>query len=151
MGLQTPAQKPSKNNIETGYPAFLGNTETLVVDNNIVVSDELLETNSTSVESILQDQQTKESKYAKILPGVLIPTPFKNALFWPEPIETKKKLVKRQIKVPAVGTSDAWKEYYQKKEEKQKQISEEKENRKRKREESKKIKEQKTKKVKKTF
>ncbi|XP_074029005.1 uncharacterized protein [Leptinotarsa decemlineata] len=62
------------------------------------------------------------TKHSRVLPGVVIPSPFKNSLFWPEPT---KKVIKRNIrvKVPSVGTSDAWREYFLKKEDEQKKIN----------------------------
>lgn len=54
-----------------------------------------------------------------------VPTPFKKALFWPEPkTETKQKA---KEKIPSVATSKEWKEYHKKKEEKKEQELKEKE------------------------
>lgn len=65
--------------------------------------------------------------------NLMVPSPFKKALFWPEPTPTKKVLGKKKERIPSVTTSDAWKEYYSKKEEEKNKQLEEKENRKRKR------------------
>ncbi|XP_074039925.1 uncharacterized protein [Leptinotarsa decemlineata] len=85
------------------------------------------------------------TKHSRVLPGVVIPSPFKNSLFWPEPT---KKVIRRNIrvKVPSVGTSDAWREYFLKKEDEQKISIQENEDRKRKREENKKLRQEKIKK-----
>lgn len=54
-----------------------------------------------------------------------VSTPFKKALFWPEPkTETKQKA---KEKIPSVATSKEWKEYHKKKEEKKEQELKEKE------------------------
>ncbi|XP_030767162.1 uncharacterized protein LOC115890938 [Sitophilus oryzae] len=79
----------------------------------------------------------QNDSFSNILPDVSIPTPFKTSLFWPEPSSTKKTNIKRKVKIPSVGTSDAWREYYIKKENLQKKAIEEKEDRKRKRQENK--------------
>jgi hypothetical protein len=83
----------------------------------------------------------------KLPSGVLVPSPFKKSLFWPEPTK-KVKSRKSRVKVPSVGTSDAWRAYFLKKEE-QKRSIQEKEERKRKREENKKLREKRNKKQKK--
>lgn len=58
-----------------------------------------------------------------------VPTPFKKALFWPDPKpQTKKRKLKE--KIPSVVTSEAWRQYYQKKENEKKKKIEEKEQRK---------------------
>lgn len=103
---------------------------------------------------IIENEQIREEsvnkaknvdKHSRVLPGVIIPSPFKNSLFWPEPT---KKVTSRKIrvKIPSVGTSDNWREYYLKKEEEQKKAIQEKEDRKRKREENKKLRQEKVKK-----
>ncbi|XP_072400806.1 uncharacterized protein [Diabrotica undecimpunctata] len=89
-----------------------------------------------------EDMKTcRSNKHSRVLPGVVIPSPFKNSLFWPEPT---KKITSRKcrIKVPSVGTSDAWRQYFLKKDEDQKNAIREKEERKRKREENKKLREE---------
>ncbi|KAJ3641317.1 hypothetical protein Zmor_027829 [Zophobas morio] len=55
-----------------------------------------------------------------------VPSPFKKALFWPEKTlkETKRKL---KVKIPAVISSKAWKNYHTKKEEEKKRKEEVKE------------------------
>lgn len=92
--------------------------------------------NEKDKENTINGQKGNDS-FTNILPVVSIPTPFKESLFWPEPTASKKFQARRQIKLPSVGTSDAWREYYIKKEERQKKLEEEKETRKRKREENK--------------
>lgn len=49
--------------------------------------------------------------------GMLVPSPFKKALFWPNETVPKQRSKKKKEKIPSVTMSDAWKEYYLKKEE----------------------------------
>lgn len=46
--------------------------------------------------------------------GVIVPSPFKRSLFWPEKDSNKKKM--KREKIPSTVTSKAWKEYHEKKE-----------------------------------
>ncbi|XP_060803913.1 uncharacterized protein LOC132902523 [Amyelois transitella] len=63
--------------------------------------------------SLNPTQPTSSSSTAK----PIIPTPFKNSLFWPKEKENNKK--KRNTeKVPAVVTSEKWQEYHENKERK---------------------------------
>ena len=52
-----------------------------------------------------------------IIKNVNVPTPFKRVLFWPDdqPPGTSKR--RKTEKIPSVTTSNAWKEYYSKKQE----------------------------------
>lgn len=58
-----------------------------------------------------------------------VPTPFKKALFWPDPKPSTKKR-KLKEKIPSVVTSEAWRAYHTKKENEKKKQLEEKEQRK---------------------
>lgn len=55
------------------------------------------------------------TKLAKVLSpesgGLNVPTPFKNNLFWPE--TPKKNTTRRQLKLPAVVTSEKWRAFEQ--------------------------------------
>ncbi|KAJ8913919.1 hypothetical protein NQ315_005717 [Exocentrus adspersus] len=64
------------------------------------------------------------------------PSPFKKALFWPEP-KVKEKRRYNKEKIPSAITSQAWQEYHSKKENEKKRKLEEKENRARERAEKK--------------
>lgn len=59
--------------------------------------------------------------------GMVIPSPFKRALFWPTPKENSKKRMKE--KVPSVITSIEWQRYYENKERKKAVLEEEKKRR----------------------
>lgn len=91
---------------------------------------------TTGIDRITIEAPNDNNKYQKVLPGVEVPSPFKTALFWPEPTVAKKWKMKKE-KVPSVTTSDAWKAYYTKKNEEKKKIEDEKEQRKRMRKEKK--------------
>lgn len=65
-----------------------------------------------------------------------VPTPFRKALFWPEPTTSTKRKLFRE-KIPSVVTSLAWREYNIKKENEKKRKIEEKEQRKLEREQKK--------------
>ncbi|XP_060803414.1 uncharacterized protein LOC106131537 [Amyelois transitella] len=83
--------------------------------------------------------------------GIIVPSPFKKFLFWPEDdINKKKKRIKRE-KIPAAVTSKAWREYHEKKENEKKRQQKEKEERARKRQEKKELKENNAEKKKKTI
>lgn len=47
--------------------------------------------------------------------NIIVPSPFKKALFWPEST-IKKKRRKSKEKLPSVITSKAWKDFHKKKE-----------------------------------
>jgi len=57
-------------------------------------------------------------------------SPFKNKLFWPKPVEKRKK---SKEKIPTVATSEEWIQYHQKKEKEKFQKQQEIEERKKKR------------------
>lgn len=80
-------------------------------------------------------ERIEPNKYENVLPGITVPSPFKTALFWPGPSNVKKTKRKLSDKIPSVGTSDEWRQYYLKKENQKKEIERAKEERKRKREE----------------
>jgi hypothetical protein len=63
-------------------------------------------------------RSSTKSSPLKLPSGVLAPSSFKKSLFWPEPTK-KVKSRKSRVKVPSVGTSDAWRAYFLKKEEEQ--------------------------------
>lgn len=71
---------------------------------------------------------------------LLIPSPFKTVLFWPEPEKKKRRICKE--KVPSAITSKAWREYSENKVLKKKKMEEEKEERRKKREEKRRLKDQ---------
>ena len=85
-----------------------------------------------------------------VMEGMLVPSPFKKALFWPDETVSKQPFKKKKEQIPSVTTSDAWKEYYLKKEEEKKKLNEEIADRKRKREEKKNIPKRTVKKTRKT-
>lgn len=62
-----------------------------------------------------------------------VSSPFKRALFWPEPIQKKKKTRAPKEKIPSVATSSEWQKYYQKKENEKTENERQKEERKQKR------------------
>lgn len=47
--------------------------------------------------------------------GTIIPSPFKNALFWPEPKEDRGKKSRKKEKIPSVVASKDSMEYHKKK------------------------------------
>ncbi|KAJ8911213.1 hypothetical protein NQ315_014925 [Exocentrus adspersus] len=87
-------------------------------DTNIPYKDLVKEAEETEKENI---HASPDKDNQNIIPGVILPSPFKKALFWPQ----------------SMTTSNAWKEYYLKKEGEKNKQNEEKANRKRQREEKK--------------
>ncbi|XP_049886788.1 uncharacterized protein LOC126381335 [Pectinophora gossypiella] len=73
--------------------------------------------------------------------GVVVPSPFKKALFWPDSTTQKKRRISKE-KNPTVITSKAWREFHDKKESEKKAKEEAKEQRKQNRLEKKKLKEE---------
>ncbi|KAI8438889.1 hypothetical protein MSG28_011222 [Choristoneura fumiferana] len=110
--------------------------------------------------STMEPQYTTPQKSLEKVLGVIVPSPFKRSLFWPENwMDSNKKRMKRE-KIPSTVTSKAWKEYHEKKETEKNKKQQEKDERARQRIEKKKLKEQltneknnksKIKKTKKTF
>lgn len=47
--------------------------------------------------------------------NIIVPSPFKKALFWPEPTIKKKGRILKE-KLPSTITSEAWREFHRKKE-----------------------------------
>lgn len=78
---------------------------------------ESLTPQSFSPESFTQSdlQKVQNVKRKLIIDGQIIPSPFKNALFWPEQKDIKNKRRKKE-KVPFVASSKEWQEYHKKKE-----------------------------------
>ncbi|CAB3252107.1 unnamed protein product [Arctia plantaginis] len=113
-----------------------------------------------SIISTMEPQYTTPQKSLEKVLGVIVPSPFKRSLFWPENwMDSNKKRMKRE-KIPSTVTSKAWKEYHEKKETEKNKKQQEKDERARQRIEKKKLKEQltneknnksKIKKTKKTF
>lgn len=62
---------------------------------------------------VLQDITPQKKSMESVL-GVIVPSPFKRSLFWPEKDSNKKKM--KREKIPSTVTSKAWKEYHEKKE-----------------------------------
>ncbi|KAK5639191.1 hypothetical protein RI129_011683 [Pyrocoelia pectoralis] len=77
-----------------------------------------------------------------------VPTPFKTCLFWPKAQTNKEKKRKTKEKLPAVATSELWKQYQQKKDNLKEEQEKAKEERKLKREAKQKISNIKTKQAK---
>ncbi|CAG5008478.1 unnamed protein product [Parnassius apollo] len=71
--------------------------------------------------------------------GILVPSPFKKALFWPEPTQKKRKISKE--KIPSAITSKSWREFYAKKDAEKKEKEDIKAKRKQLRKEKKELKE----------
>lgn len=71
---------------------------------------------------------TPQKKSLENVLGVIVPSPFKRSLFWPESLDSNKKRMKRE-KIPSTITSKAWKEYHEKKETEKKKKQQEKEER----------------------
>ncbi|KAI8438153.1 hypothetical protein MSG28_010777 [Choristoneura fumiferana] len=66
--------------------------------------------------STMEPQYTTPQKSLEKVLGVIVPSPFKRSLFWPENwMDSNKKRMKRE-KIPSTVTSKAWKEYHEKKE-----------------------------------
>ncbi|XP_068084186.1 tigger transposable element-derived protein 2-like [Anabrus simplex] len=64
----------------------------------------------------------------KSIHSSLIPSPFKRALFWPEPLKSKKRKCSKEI-IPSVITSQQWQEYHERKEMKKRELEEQKKQR----------------------
>ncbi|KAI4459548.1 transferrin [Holotrichia oblita] len=114
---------------------------TVTEDSNILLHHITPEKKNTKDSDKICSQQNIENRISTVLPGVIVPSPFKNSMFWPNPSTSKKIKRKMNVKVPSVGTSDAWREYHLKKEEAKAKAETAKNENKRKREETKKIKE----------
>lgn len=92
--------------------------------------------------STIEPQYTTPQKSLEKVLGVIVPSPFKRNLFWPENwMDSNKKRIKRE-KIPSTVTSKAWKEYHEKKETEKNKKQQEKDERARLRIEKKKLKEQ---------
>nr|XP_023025875.1 uncharacterized protein LOC111513886 [Leptinotarsa decemlineata] len=137
----TPEEEILENNIEekngsTGTTQF--HTGERIILNDIQVTPEDKKGNQATLRKTKEtERKSPENVTNTIFPEIVIPSPFKKALFWPEATTSKKPVKNKKEKIPSVTTSDAWKEYYLKKEGKKEKQMEEKENRKRKREEKK--------------
>lgn len=94
------------------------------------VSASLMTQPSTSQQSIQLENSSKDSV------NMIIPSPFKRALFWPTPKENSNK--RKKEKVPSVVSSAAWQKYHETKERKKIQLEEEKKRRAEEREKKKK-------------
>lgn len=77
------------------------------------------------------------SPNAPIKNNVIIPSPFKSILFWPDPQPKKKGGSRLKEKIPSVCVSQKWGEYYRKKEEEKQKKDNDLKERKRIREENK--------------
>ncbi|KAF9411724.1 hypothetical protein HW555_009553 [Spodoptera exigua] len=73
--------------------------------------------------------------------GIIVPSPFKRNLFWPENEHNKKKTRIKREKIPSAVTSQAWREYHEKKEIEKKKLEQEKAERAKIRQEKKMLKE----------
>lgn len=92
--------------------------------------------------STMEQQYTTPQKSLEKVLGVIVPSPFKRSLFWPENcMVSNKKRMKRE-KIPSTVTSKAWKEYHEKKEIEKNKKQQEKDERARQRIAKKKLKEQ---------
>ncbi|KAI4454373.1 hypothetical protein MML48_9g00011248 [Holotrichia oblita] len=111
---------------------------TVTEDSNILLHHITPEKKNTKDSDKICSQQNIENRISTVLPGVIVPSPFKNSMFWPNPSTSKKIKRKMNVKVPSVGTSDAWREYHLKKEEAKAKAETAKNENKRKREETKK-------------
>ncbi|KAG5864574.1 hypothetical protein JTB14_017146 [Gonioctena quinquepunctata] len=80
-------------------------------------TDKDVTTENAGIDRNTIEALNENNKYQKVLPGVVVPSPFETALFWPEPTASKKCKLKKE-KVPSVTTSESWKAYYLKKNEK---------------------------------
>ncbi|CAB3248416.1 unnamed protein product [Arctia plantaginis] len=90
----------------------------------------------------MEAQYTTPQKSLEKVLGVIVPSPFKRSLFWPENwMDSNKKRMKRE-KIPSTVTSKAWKEYHEKKETEKNKKQQEKDERARQRIEKNKLKEQ---------
>lgn len=87
--------------------------------------------------SSTSDTTTPVKKSMDVALGIIVPSPFKRCLFWPEDDINKKKRRIKKEKIPAAVTSKAWREYHVKKDNEKKKQLEEKEERARKRQEKK--------------
>lgn len=146
--IKTSENKPKENiensnNYNKDLPENIKTPETKNNENILPGSlekktiDECIENsnndNKDLPENIKIPEQSNNCK--NVLPGITVPSPFKASLFWPGPSNVKKTKRKLSDKIPSVGTSDEWRQYYLKKENEKKRIEQEKEERKRKREE----------------
>lgn len=64
----------------------------------------------------ITSQKIANVKRQLLIDGETIPTPFKNALFWPK-TEKKDNKRRKKEKIPFVATSEQWQQYHLKKEE----------------------------------
>lgn len=71
-----------------------------------ICTTENKQTKDDTINTVEEVDTCSNSKHSLVLPGFVIPSPFKNSLFWPEPTK-KVKVRNSRVKVPSVGTSDA--------------------------------------------
>lgn len=96
-------------------------------------SKETTITNLPSTSTSFSEHMIKEK-------GIVVPSPFKRALFWPESTTGKKRRITKE-KLPSAITSQAWRHFHEKKESEKKAKEEAKEQRKQKLQEKRELKE----------
>ncbi|PZC74698.1 hypothetical protein B5X24_HaOG207323 [Helicoverpa armigera] len=77
-------------------------------------SQNMMTSTHTSIEQPLPENDSHNQPKTKYYGDLIVPTPFKDALFWPE---TPSTSTKSKLKLPSVITSDRWQIFAQNKQE----------------------------------
>ncbi|CAG4966335.1 unnamed protein product [Parnassius apollo] len=96
-------------------------------------------TNNIDQNELIPSSSTASFAHDMLNKGILEPSPFKKALFWPEPTQKKRKISKE--KIPSAIRSKSWREFYAKKDAERKEKEDIKAKRKQLRKEKKELKE----------
>jgi hypothetical protein len=88
--------------------AIAANRSVDEVENNNPIGEKTPDPAAKSGEIVLNKTPVK-------IGNQIVPSPFKRALFWPQPIQTATKTKKKE-KIPSVVTSKNWQQYYENKE-----------------------------------
>lgn len=106
-----------------------GDSNTTEATCESICTNRLEQSFKTPLKDVINEQSLIKSPSTVVTQSSIpldVPSPFKRALFWPEPeVSTRKRRSKE--KIPSVITSAAWQEYHTRKENEKKKKQEEKE------------------------